>query len=171
MQTTTNHQIQIRLATNNDFETIYSIWIEGIQHSFKSSDAKLPVLKEKFADNFQQRHGIFNFWVAVDTEKNICGWQSLIKASNNPFRHNTHAESSTYVSRKHRDKGVGKSLLDYVMMEAEKSHLEYVIAFIANTNEAIKRVVKETGWIEVGSVPASKKNKEAILKTFIVRPV
>ena len=166
-----NETIQIRLATENDFETIFSIWLDGINNSFEYNEVDEDNLKEKFTSNFNQRQGIFNFWVAMDTENNILGWQSLIKTSNNPFRQNTYAESSTYISKSNRFKGVGKMLLDYVMKEAEMSSLEYVIGFVSITNEAARKITKETGWIEVGQIPASKKRNNTFEKTFLVRPV
>lgn len=166
-----NKTIQIRLAIQNDFETIFSIWLDGISNSFEYKEADKDNLKEKFTSNFNQRQGIFNFWVAVDTKNNIWGWQSLIKTSNNPFRQNTYAESSTYISKNNRFKGIGKLLLDYVMQEAEKSNLEYVIGFVSINNEAARKITKETGWIEVGQIPGSKKRNDTFAKTFLIRPV
>jgi len=166
-----NKTIQIRLATDKDFEPIYSIWLDGIGNSFEYNEFDKDNLKEKFTSNFNERRGIFNFWVAVDRENNIWGWQSLIKISNNPFRQNTYAESSTYISKSNRFKGVGKALLEFVMLEAEKSDLEYVFGFVAIENEAAKKITEETGWLNIGEIPPSKKGKNRIIKSFLVRPV
>jgi len=166
-----NENTQIRLATDNDFEDIFSIWLDGINTSFDKELIEENTLKEKFSLNYSSRQGIFNFWVAVDNQNNVLGWQSLIKTSNNPFRENTFAESSTYISNENRYKGVGKLLLDFVMKEAEKSPLEYVIGFVSIHNEAAKKITQETGWVEVGQMPPSKSNNSNILKSFLVRPV
>lgn len=163
--------IKIRLAVDSDFETIFSIWLDGISNSFDSHKASEDGIKSKFLSNFKSREGIFNFWVAEDIDNNILGWQSLIKASNNPFKANTYAESSTYISKTNRLKGVGKALLEFVMIEAEKSNLEYVIGFISLENEGAKKITQETGWIIVGEIPASKKGNNNIKKSFLVRPV
>lgn len=167
----TGSNISIRLAIDKDFERIYQIWLEGVDNSFDTKQFSEKELKEKFFDNFQSRKGIFNFWVAIDSQNNILGWQSLIKVSNNPFRQNSFAESSTYISKNTRFKGIGKQLLDYVMKAAENSSLEYVIGFIALQNEAAKKITQETGWIEVGLMPSSKKGFNKITKYFLVRPV
>lgn len=166
-----NANITIRLAFDNDFESIYQIWLEGIENSFDFAQIDETEIKGKFKDNFQDRNGIFNFWVATDVDNKILGWQSLVKYSNNPFRQNTYAESSTYITRNTRFKGVGKVLLDYVMKEAEKSTLEYVIGFVSLTNDAARKITEETGWIEVGEIPKSKKGKNKFPKSFLVRPV
>jgi L-amino acid N-acyltransferase YncA len=165
-----NENISIRIATDDDFEAILLIWLEGINNSFDISKSDKEKILEKFRYNFNQRHGIFNFWVAVDSENKIWGWQSLIKTSNNPFRENTFAESSTYISRGNRFKGIGKLLLEFVINEAEKSKLEYIVGFVSLENNAAKKITQETGWIEVGKIPDSKKGNN-IQKSFIIRPV
>jgi phosphinothricin acetyltransferase len=166
-----NENMKIRLAVDDDFEAIFAIWLEGISNSFDTKQFDKEHLKTKFLSNFSQRQGIFNFWVAVDSAGVIWGWQSLIKNSNNPFRENAWAESSTYISKNNRLKGLGTQLLDYAIKEAEKSSLEYVFGFVATTNDAAKKITQETGWIEVGQIPPSKKNEHAISKMFLVRPV
>lgn len=160
----------IRLAEDADFDRIYEIWTEGVENSFDVRQFDEVDLKEKFRQNFNDRQGIFNFWIAVGPEDTILGWQSLIRVSNNPFRQHTMAESSTYVSKNNRFKNLGKILLDHVLQEAENSSLEYVIGFVALNNEAAKKITRETGWIELGAMPLSKSNKE-LPKSFLVRPV
>ena len=161
----------IRLATDADYDNIYAIWLEGIENSFDRSPEDHPHIEAKFRQNFEQRHGIFNFWVATDAEGHILGWQSLTKFSNNPFCQTTHAESSTYLAKQTRFKGLGKQLLAHALQEAEKSSLEYVMGFVSLANEAAKKATRETGWIEVGAIPRSKKGKNTFTKSLIVRPV
>jgi len=161
----------IRIAVDNDIESIYQIWLEGVGNSFDTNSFNEIEVSQKFKDNFQKRKGIFNFWVAVDTNDKILGWQSLIKTSNNPFRENIYAESSTYIAKDNRYKGVGKALLEFVMKEAEKSDLEYVIGFVSVENEAAKKITEETGWLIVGKIPPSKKGENKKIKSFLVRPV
>lgn len=163
--------INIRLALEEDFETIYAIWLEGIENSFDRKAADEQAVRQKFRSNFQERQGIFNYWVAVGARQDILGWQSLIRYSNNPFRQNTYAESSTYIAKQARASGVGKLLLEHMLREAEKSELEYVVGFVSLTNAAARKITEETGWIEVGVVPASKKGDYIFCKSFIMRPV
>lgn len=120
----------IRLANDEDFETIFQIWLDGVDNSFDTTLFDADVIREEFTKNFNKRIDIFNFWVAGNNNE-ILGWQSLIKTSNNPFRKNLFAESSTYISKHCRLKGVGKMLIDYVMKEAEKSELEFVTGFVS----------------------------------------
>jgi len=161
----------IRLANDDDFEQVYAIWLDGIHNSFDYKSKDMKKIEQKFASIFFQRQGIFNFWIATDENNKILGWQSLIRTSNNPFRENIYAEASTYISKDNRYKGMGKALLDYVMQEAEKSDLEYITCFVSVANEAAKKITEETGWIEIGVIPASKKGENKFVKSFLIRPV
>jgi L-amino acid N-acyltransferase YncA len=161
----------IRLAIDNDFKSIYQIWLDGVGNSFDTDCMEEKQIQEKFQDNFHKRKGIFNFWVALDTAGKILGWQSLIKCFDHPFKENIYAEASTYISKDNRFKGAGKSLLEFVMKEAENSDLEYVIGFVAVENEAAKKITEETGWVNIGKIPPSKKGNNKIIKSFLVRPV
>jgi len=165
-----NDKILIRLANDADFDAIFLIWLDGIENSFDKNTFDEAVLKEKFNLNFNNREGIFNFWVAI-LGNEIIGWQSLIKTSYNPFRENTYAESSTYIKRNCRFKGLGQLLIAYVMKEAENSQLEYVIGFISVSNLAARKITKETGWVEVGEVPPSLKGSNNYPKILLMKPV
>ncbi|PZF71775.1 GNAT family N-acetyltransferase [Taibaiella soli] len=164
-------KIKINLARDCDFERIFSIWLDGIGNSFDDRELSIETLKERFWTNFSQRKGIFNFWVAIDEQEQILGWQSLIRVSNNPFLYDKHAESSTYISRSNRQDGIGERLLDFVIKEAEKSELEYVVGYISVKNDSALKIIERTGWQVVGQMPASLKGKSKIEKYFIVRPV
>ena len=163
-------QIDIRLAKDEDFETIFRIWLDGIENSFDKNVIAETVLKDKFKENFNSRKGIFNFWIAEHNNE-ILGWQSLIKTSYNPFRENLYAESSTYIDKQCRFKGVGQMLIDYVMKEAEKSQLEYILGFVSVANKAARKITKETGWVEIGEIPRSLKGKNTHPKMLLIRPV
>lgn len=164
--------ITIRLSDDSDFDSIFNIWLEGIENSFDMGEFGEAEVRQKFHANFRERQGIFNFWVAVDTENKVVGWQSLVKFSNNPFRQDTYAESSTYIARATRLKGLGRTLLSHALQEAEASTLEYIIAFIAQKNEAARKMARETGWLEVGEIPADRERmKHKHPKVFLVRQV
>lgn len=162
--------INIRLAMDNDFDIIYQIWLDGIDNSFDRTKVERNVLLNKFKDNFDKRSDVFNYWIA-ECDGVVLGWQSLIKASSNPFREEFTAESSTYIAKECRLKGVGETLISYVMKEAENSHLEYIIGYVAVENIAARKITQRTGWTEVGEIPCSLKNKNNKRKLFLIRPV
>ncbi|HVW99908.1 MAG TPA: GNAT family N-acetyltransferase [Candidatus Babeliaceae bacterium] len=171
MEGHSKNEFEIRLALDDDFETIFSIYRQGMENSFSIEEFNMNELTVKFRQNFSSRHGICNFWVAVDFSKNILGWQSLIQSSNNPFRENLYAESSTYIAKDNRFKGVGKALLAHAVSEAEKSHLHYLIGFVTVDNAASVKIVKETGWIGLGVIPPNSKSSNKFPQMLFVRPL
>ena len=170
MEIATKQNIKIRLAEDRDFEQILSIWLEGIGNSFDEANFDMEMVKGKFKANFFKRQGIFNFWVAVDENDTVLGWQCLTKCLSHPFKETVYAESSTYIAKNIRYEGLGKLLIGLVMREAEKSELEYVIGFVGVNNKAARRITAQTGYIEVGIVPPSKKDNNKFQKIFMVRP-
>ena len=164
-------EFQIRLASEDDFEDIFSIWLSGIENSFDTSSVDIPNLKTKFHKNFIKRSGIFNYWVAIDKEQKILGWQSLNKTTVNPLKEDFYAESSTYIHVDARKLGLGDFLIDFVMKEAERSQLLYVTALVTITNAIIRKIAANKGWIEMGEFPPSTKADNKYPKLFIVRPV
>jgi L-amino acid N-acyltransferase YncA len=166
-----NQNISVRLANDSDFEQIFEIWTSGIQNSFDTSSVDIKDVKEKFLSIFMLRQGIFNYWVALDEFDKIVGWQSFSKTTQNPLKDWQYAESSTYVHKDYRKLGIADLLVDTAMDEAEKSQLQYVIAYVSLTNDIIRKMAIAKGWTEVGVLPSSKKSDNKFPKLFIVRPV
>jgi L-amino acid N-acyltransferase YncA len=165
------NEVKIRLANDGDFSSILNIWLDGIDNSFDKLKMSDELYKKKFRENFNNRSGIFNFWVAVDLSDSILGWQSLIKASNNPFRENFYAESSTYISKAARKQGVGELLLDFVIKEAKGSTLTHVVGFVSFNNNGAKKITSNTGWIEIGIIPVSENGITLFPQLLMVRLV
>lgn len=171
MDTTEQKKITIRPAADEDFTEIYKIWLEGIGNSYDISCLDMDTVQRQFQSNFFNRHDIFNFWVAENSKDGILGWQCLVPASNNPFHTNKYAESSTYIRKGCRLSGLGKALLNFAVNEAEKSSLEYVIGFVSVTNDISKRIVHDTGFVEVGLIPVPIKDPKQIQRHLFIRPV
>ena len=163
--------IRIRPAEEEDFETIYSIWMEGVSNSFPIEEFDTVRLREKFVSNFAARQGVFNYWVATEPDGLVVGWQSLIRASNNPFREQRYAESSTYVARTHRHLGVGALLLEHAIKEAQKSQLEYVLGFVTSSNQATRKITREQGWQEIGTIPSTASGNNSFQQILLIRVV
>jgi len=162
--------INIRLANDEDFATIYEIWLDGIENSFNPNSIDGETLHQRFKRNFQARQGIFNYWI-VEADRRLLGWQSLIKSAHNPFREDNWAESSTYIAKDNRVKGIGEALIKHAIREAEKSQLEYIVGYVAVDNIGARKITQRNGWIEVGEIPPSKKYKNGKRKLLLIRPV
>ena len=164
-------EVIIRIAGDNDFESLYSIWLEGIHNSFEFDMSDLLKYKAQFKNNFEMRSSIYNYWIACDADGKIFGYQALIKCFLNPFRSPIFAESSTYISNDAQNRGIGKLLLGYAIQQAEKSSLHYIVGFVSSTNERAKKITSDLGFVTIGPIPKSKKAIGTIEKLLMIRPV
>lgn len=161
--------IAIRLAIDDDFESIYQIWMEGIGSSFDIQDKKDDALKDKFKSVFLNRKGIFNYWVAVNIKGDVLGWQSLNKSTVNPIKENHLAESSTYITTSARNSGIGELLLGHVIKLAKETEIRYIIGEIRDTNTLSRAMVAKLGFTEIGKFPENSKSD--ISNIFTVLPL
>lgn len=159
----------IQLARDEDFEDIFEIWLQGINESFHTENIDINLIKKSFHNNFLKRRGIFNYWVALNLDNKILGWQSLNKTTANPLKEEYFAESSTYIDKNVRNSDIGSLLLDHVFREAEKSQLHYIIAFIAEKNHPVRKIASNLGCTEIGKLPYSKKIENNINKLLVIK--
>lgn len=166
----TKNNFLIRLANDEDFEEIFTIWLDGILISFDQSSMSQSELKVKFEQNYSLRSGIFNYWIAVSKTNEMAGWQSLNKCTTNPLKDNFFAESSTYIKKDYRNEGVGELLLNHVFGEAKNSSLKYITAYISCENKGINLLCDKVGFTTVGQLP-NLNPAERLSKLFIVKPL
>jgi L-amino acid N-acyltransferase YncA len=163
---------EIRKAELGDLQEIIRIWANGSQDALGKpiGDGNINY-EDFFRQKVQSQDGIFQIWVAVDSDKSILGWQSLSPMTNNPAVRNYIAESSTYVCPKRRKEGVGKALVEYGLKHSKNTDLRYVMAFVRKGNEGVLKIADETGCQPIGTIPASPKsevNDELIFITHVV---
>ena len=142
--------MSIRPAAPADFEAIYAIWLAGIEHSFAGFPHP-PDLSQQFHHNFATCQPPFGFWVAEEAGE-VVGWQSLLPCTCNPLKRHLMAESSTYVAAGARGRGVAKLLLSYVLAEAQKLQLQFVLGYVSAGNVRMASIVKAVGF-ELGLSP------------------
>lgn len=142
-------EITIRPATTDDLREIVTMWREG-----QVSQGEEPLPQEEAIGVFRTRlqmQGLpYGIWVA-EVGGMVVGWQSLHRSRANPAL--DWAESSTYISHRHKGRGVGRKLLTFATHHANASKLTYVEGFIKADNPAPVRIVESLGWQRVGSLP------------------
>jgi phosphinothricin acetyltransferase len=87
-------------------------------------------------------------WVAELNGK-VVGWISLSKWSDRPAYDDT-AETSFYVKSEYRGKGIGTTLLQVLVKEAQQLKLHTLIARIAGESEVSLHVHENFNFIHVG---------------------
>lgn len=163
--------MKIRLASDKDFDEVFEIWRDGNDRLIFLSESSTKILEETFRQNFQNREGIFNFWIASNSRGTIVGWGSLIKASNNPFRMDICAETSIYIGTEYINKGYGVELLQYIIKEAKSSVLSFLTTYISPTNESSFRLAKKFGFIETSVRLNYQSQNTRFEKILLINPL
>jgi len=159
--------IRLRDATNDDADAIVEIWRKGMSVSL-GFGADFPEAEPYFRQCIQEQSDTSKFWVATDHAGKVLGWQSLRPTRANPIMRNLVAESSTYVDHTYETRGVGTALLQIAMQHADRSSLHYVIGYMSTNNSRMRSIVSKAGWVEVGTVPPSRKEPFAPESIFVL---
>jgi L-amino acid N-acyltransferase YncA len=152
----------IRQLALNDFEDMYQIWEEGIAAAFSNptltSQKKQAFYRQFFYSRLQQQDNNFKIWGYFEDDI-LVGWQSMLPCQASPIVWDKFAESSTYVRRGKRTKGVGRALLIHAIYEARHhSELAYIMGFVSSGNPHMEKLVQEVGFQKIGPLYKSLKD-------------
>lgn len=125
--------IEIRLATTEDIPFITDVYNDAIINTTATFDTEVKSIEDRIIwfKNHDERHPIL---IAEEDDK-LCGWASLTQWSDR-CAYNETAEVSVYVHKNHRGKGIGKALLDILILKGKSKGLHYLLSRIASGNEA-----------------------------------
>lgn len=158
---------RIREATLSDLGEIYAIWRDG---SAESLGSELPAgvdYEPVFKRRIEEQDEDFKLFVAED-DSGLLGWQGLAPFRSNPATRRLMAESSTYVRA--GNLGVGRALIAHALSHADRSKLQYVVAFVARSNERTLRSALKAGFVHVGDLPMMNKEPFGPALAYIVYP-
>ena len=134
-----------RRAKEDDFESIYSIWLNGIGYTF--SDFTIPEnLKEEFYNVFLQREGYFDFWIAVVGKNIVTAYCSILPCTLNPIKKDTIGELSIYSIKNSLASSNALSLMSFVIQELKNSPVQHLIAFSRNDNLKGINILERVGF-------------------------
>ncbi len=135
--------IQIRTLICDDWERVRSIYLEGIA----TSQATFETRASSWA-NWDSAHLPAPRLVAT-SEGHVVGWAALSPVSSRAVYAGV-AEVSVYVGNDSRGKGVGKVLLESLVVGSERNAIWTLQASIFPENVASMALHKSCGFREVG---------------------
>ena len=148
--------LRIRQATMDDVEPIFDVWNEGFRQSLGSDPPDDVDFPEFFRHKVRTQDDTYKIFVA-ERDAEIVGWVSLSPFRSNPAVVDLFAELSLYAKTGHHNLGVGKELLVHCLDYADRSRLQYVVAFIAATNRAAMKMGMQVGFLHIGTLPRPPK--------------
>ena len=135
--------IQIRTLNAGDWDCLRSIYLEGIA----TGQATFETLAPSW-ERWDSAHLPAPRLVAA-SEKQIVGWAAVSPVSSRAVYAGV-AEVSVYVGNDSRGKGVGKGLLELLVLESERNDIWTLQASIFPENVASMALHKSCGFREVG---------------------
>ena len=137
----------IRPAIIDDTNAITEIYNEAIQ----TTDATFDIEPKTDAEQrtWFASHGPKNPILVAELDGVVVGWASLSEWSDRCAYSDT-AEISLYVKQEFRGRGIGRRLLEALILEGEKVGLHTVIARITEGNETSIHLHESLGFFHIG---------------------
>lgn len=135
--------VQIKKMEASHWEAVSKIYLEGIATGFATFETDTPSY-----DAWHNAHLNSCRLVAVENE-NVLGWAALSPVSSRCVYGGV-AEVSVYVGKDSRGKGVGKSLMENLILESENDGIWTLQSGIFPENEGSIELHKKVGFRYIG---------------------
>ncbi len=127
----------------SDWEQVRAIYLEGIRSGHSTFETDAPSWEQ-----WDERHLQIARFVMRDGET-VLGWSALSPISKRHVYRGV-AEVTVYVSENARGKGIGRTLLEALIVESEKNGIWTLQASIFPENTASVQLHLRCGFREVG---------------------
>jgi phosphinothricin acetyltransferase len=141
--------ITIRPALETDLGAITDIYNDAVLTTTATFDTEPKSAAEQLAW-FRSHGGRFAVLVAAQ-DGVIVGWTSLSRWSDRPAYDGT-AETSVYVKREYRGRGIGRQLEEAIINQARNSRFHTLIARIAGESTESLRLHESLGFLHIGTM-------------------
>lgn len=126
-----------------DWQQVSAIYLAGIKTEIATFQSEVPTWEE-----WDKGHLTTCRFVARTGEK-LLGWAALSAVSSRCVYAGV-AEVSVYISEEHKGKGVGTSLLNYLIQQSEEEGFWTLQAGIIKENIPSRMLHKKCGFREIG---------------------
>ncbi|PLR85656.1 GNAT family N-acetyltransferase [Bacillus sp. V33-4] len=136
-----NTDIETRLATKEDLQSILRIYNQGIEDRVATLEEDQKSL-DYMEDWFSQHNERFAVVVAVQNNE-VVGWASLNRYSNR-CAYNGVTDLSIYIKREYRGRGIGSILLSNIERIAMKNNFNKIVLFTLPFNKLGQGLYRDT---------------------------
>ena len=136
--------MQFKELTAEDWPDVRSIYEEGIATGNATFQTNTPTWNEWDSSHLKNSRII-----ATDDNDNVLGWAALTPVSGRCVYAGV-AEVSVYVSGKAQGKGIGKALLNELILHSERNGLWTLTAGIFPENKASLKIHQDAGFKVLG---------------------
>lgn len=141
--------IHIRPAIEKDVPAITFIYNDAILNSTATFDTEIKSEEDRlqWLRSHDEKHPV----MVAEIEGVVVGWASLTRWSDRSAYDST-AESSVYVHPSYRKQGIGKTLMEVLVLEGKRAGLHSLLARITHGNEHSIYIHERLGYELVGTL-------------------
>lgn len=141
--------VNIRPAEEKDIPVITEIYNEAVRNTTATFDTEEKSVDDRL--KWFVQHDEMHPVIVAEVEGKVAGWASLSKWSERAAYDCT-AESSVYVHSDFRKRGIGKQLMEVLVLEARKRGLHTLLARITHGNEQSVYLHERLGFQVIGTM-------------------
>jgi len=141
--------IHIRSAIEKDVAAITFIYNDAILNTTATFDTEIKSEEERLQSlrNHDEKHPV----LVAEVNGEVAGWASLTRWSDRCAYDST-AESSVYVHPGYRKQGIGKNLMEVLVLEGKRVGLHSLLARITHGNEHSIYLHERMGFELIGTM-------------------
>lgn len=158
----------IRPANLGDLKAITAIYNEAVLTTDATFDTETRTLAEQqtWFSHHDERHPI----MVTELDEIIVGWASLSEWSIRTAYRDT-AEVSIYIKDGYRNKGIGRMLLDRILLAGQRIGLHVIIARITGGNEQSIYFHEKAGFEPIGVMKEVGNKSNRLLDVYLMQKI
>jgi phosphinothricin acetyltransferase len=154
--------MEIRVLAEADYPSVKEIYLHGIASGNATFETEAPSWEV-----WDKNHLKTCRLVAVDDKDHMLGWAALTSVSGRCVYSGV-AELSVYVHRDFQRRGIGKRLLQALILESENQNLWTLQAGIFPENKASIKIHEQCGFRQIGYHEKIGKMKDVWRNTVLM---
>ena len=139
--------LTVRPAAENDVPVITEIYNEAILNTIATFDTEQKTVEQQL--NWFRAHDASHPVFVGEFKNLVIAWASLSKWSDRCAYDST-AEVSIYVHKDFRNQGIGKQLMEIIVLEGKERGLHTLISRITSGNEKSIYLHERLGFEQIG---------------------
>lgn len=142
--------IRLRLARAEDAAPIAAIYNHEVLHTTATFDTEPTTVEQQrlwLSRHAPARHPV----VVAEQDDDLLGWAALSRWSDR-CAYARAAETSVYVHREQRGRGVGRALLEELIARARRAELGVLLARVCSEGAASLRLHRACGFSSIGTM-------------------
>lgn len=149
--------MNVREMKASDWDEVSKIYAEGVSTGFATFEQNIPNFEDWDAAHLQQCRLI------AEEDGKVLGWAALSPVSSRCVYGGV-GEVSVYIASNSRGKGIGRSLLEQLILESEKAGLWTIQSGIFLENKASIKLHKKVGFRFIGKRERIGKTNDGVWK-------